>query len=103
MAPKRNNIERFERQTFISGVENGFVRFPYGGWQAGLVRHAISVDDVRWATGLLSGLTDRQWQDAFRAGGYDEALGARFIKKIQSNIAEGRRITGDAAIAERRP
>jgi len=101
--PKRNNIERFERQTFISGIEDGFVRFPYGGWQPELVRHAISVDDVRWATALLSGLTERQWQDAFRAGGYDETLSARFIRKLQSNIAEGRRIAGDAAIAERRP
>jgi hypothetical protein len=88
LAPKRNNIERFERQRFITGVNDGFVDFTYHGWQPELVRHAIRVEDVLWAAGLLGSLTDRQWQDAFRAGGYPDDLSARFIRKIKANIAQ---------------
>ena len=33
---------------------------------------------------LLAGLSERQWQDAFRAGGYNPEVSARFIRKISS-------------------
>ena len=92
LAPKRNNIERFERQRFITGVTDGFVDFTYHGWQPQLVRHAIRVEDVQWAAGLLAGLTDRQWRDAFRAGGYPDELGARFLLKIKANIAQAQQL-----------
>jgi len=90
LAPKRNNIEKFERQTFITGVTGGFVDFTYRGWQPRLVRGAITVEDVRWAAALLSRLSDRQWHDAFRAGGFTDNLSERFIRKLKANIAEGR-------------
>jgi len=44
------------------------------------------VDEVRWAGTLLARLTDRQWHDAFRAGGYPTDVADRFIRKIRSNI-----------------
>jgi len=104
MAPKRNNIERFERQPFIKGVSGGFVQFVYSGWQPSLLRRAITVDEVRWATGLLGGLSDRQWRDAFRAGGYANDLAERFIRKIKANILAGRQLEPtDGRLAERRP
>jgi hypothetical protein len=93
-APKRNNIDRFERQKFITGVTDGFVDFTYHGWQPRLVRRAITVDDVRWAAALLAGLSDRQWHDAFRAGGYTDDLSARFIRKIKGNLAQAQAIAG---------
>ena len=92
LAPKRNNIEEFERERFITGVSGSFVDFKYSGWQAGLVRRAITVDDVRWAVGLLAQLSDRQWHDAFRAGGYSDELSERFIRKLKANIADGQRL-----------
>ena len=64
------------------------------GWQPGLVRHAITSDDVRWAAALLAGLSDRQWHDAFRAGGYPDDLSERFIRKLKANIAAGAAIAG---------
>jgi hypothetical protein len=94
LAPKRNNIDRFERQTFITGVTDGFVNFKYHGWQPELVRHAITVEDVQWAAALLAGLSDRQWNDAFRAGGYTDDLSARFLRKIKANIAQAQAIGG---------
>jgi|SRR5580765_839879 len=96
MAPKRNNIDRFERQKFITGVTDGFVDFTYHGWQPGLVHRAITVDDVRWAAALLAGLSDRQWHDAFRAGGYPDDLSQRFLRKIKANLAQAQGIAGGA-------
>ena len=92
LAPKRNNIEEFERETFISRVEGNFVEFKYGGWQPGLLHRTITVDDVQWACALLAGLSDRQWRDAFRAGGYPDDLSERFIRKLKANIAAGQRL-----------
>jgi hypothetical protein len=42
-------------------------------------RDRITAGDVRWAGHLLARLTDRQWRDAFRAGGYVPELADRFI------------------------
>jgi hypothetical protein len=94
LAPKRNNIEEFERETFITGVTGNFVNFKYGGWQAGLLHHSITIDDLRWAVTLLAGINDRQWHDAFRAGGYSDALTERFLRKLKTNIAAGQQLAG---------
>ena len=90
---KRDDIDTFERHTVIEGVEDGFVKFDYQGRQPELVKHRISVDDAQWAANLLGGLTDTQWRDAFRAGGYEPALADRFIRKIQDSIAAARQLT----------
>jgi hypothetical protein len=37
-------------------------------------------------------LSDRQWQDAFRAGGYDPDIAARFIRTVRQKLAVGRRL-----------
>jgi hypothetical protein len=34
-------------------------------------------------------LTDRQWKDAFRAGGYPPELADRFIRRFKQKIDEG--------------
>jgi hypothetical protein len=44
---------------------------------------------------LLGALSDQQWSDAFRAGGYDPAVADRFIGRLRQKIADGRRL-GDA-------
>jgi hypothetical protein len=85
---EKNDPGRFERQPFVSGVENGFVVFPYSGWHQELYRGRITPADVRWACELLSRLTDRQWDAAFKSGGYDPATAARFKKAIQTRIAQ---------------
>jgi hypothetical protein len=87
---KRNNLEEFERQRWIRKVSNGFVEFRYGGRHPELMRR-IPVEDVRWACELVGRLTEQQWQDAFRAGGYPADDARRFIHKLRGNIEEGRR------------
>jgi len=90
---RRNNLEEFERHEWIQGVKNGVVEFRYGGWNSELTR-GISVDDLRWACELVGGLTERQWEDAFRAGGYPSDLAQRFIHILRARIDEGRKIAG---------
>lgn len=92
LAPFRNNVDLFEQRGFIRGVRDRFVVFDYNGFHQELVRDRITVDDVRWAAALLARLRDRQWADAFRAGGYDATTAARFIGKLRAGIEQGLRL-----------
>jgi hypothetical protein len=91
-APLKNDADAFERHPFITGIRNGFVQFHYRGWHQELVRDRISPEDVAWACDLLGRLSDRQWQDAFRAGGYDPDVAGRFIRVLRGKLAMGRRL-----------
>jgi hypothetical protein len=95
LSPRRNNIDRFERQRFITGLSKGIVKFSYDGKRPELFRH-ITVEDVRWANALLSELDDRQWRDAFRAGGYPSDISERFIRKIKANIFLAQQVAHNA-------
>jgi hypothetical protein len=88
----KNDPERFAQQPFISGVENGFVVFPYDGWHQELYRGRIRRDEAMWAADLLARLTDAQWHDAFRAGGYDPATEARFLAALERRIDQARKL-----------
>jgi hypothetical protein len=91
-APLRGDADAFARAKFVLGVRGGFVRFAYQGWHQELVRDRVTPDDVRWASGLLAQLSDRQWHDAFRAGGYPKPEAERFISTIKTRIAQGRAV-----------
>ena len=92
VAPRKNHPPSFERAPFLLGVTDGHVQFAYGGWYKSLVRDRITPRDVAWASNLLGRLTERQWKDAFRAGGYEPAVADRFITKLQQKIEQGRAI-----------
>jgi hypothetical protein len=78
----------FEQTPFITGVAGGTVQFDYRGRHRDLFRH-IAPADVRWICTELSRLTDRQWHDAFRAGGFAPPVAARFIRRMKQKIDEG--------------
>lgn len=99
-APRKGHPDTFERAPFILGVNNGHVDFAYKGLYAKLVRDRITPEDVAWASNLLGQLSDRQWQDAFRAGGYEPEVANRFIRKLREKIEEGRK-AGRAANTDR--
>jgi hypothetical protein len=84
----RNNLEDFEQQGFIRGVNGNRVEFDYNGIYKSVV-DIVTVDDVVWTCRLLSRLSDEQWNAAFAAGGYAPDQSARFIAKLKSKIAEG--------------
>lgn len=84
----RGDIDVFEKVPFIRGVEDGKVRFEYRGRHRDLFEN-IRPADVRWICEQLNTLSDRQWQDAFRAGGVEPPLSDRFIRRMKQKIAEG--------------
>ena len=84
----RDDIDVFDRTRFVTGVENGFVKFEYHGLHQTLIER-IKPSDVRWICARLSRLTDKQWSDAFRAGGYLEPTAQRYIRRLKLKIAEG--------------
>jgi len=95
----RGDIDVFEKTPFIRGVTDGHVVFEYHGRHEDLFR-SISVADVEWICRRLTRLSDRQWRDAFRAGGYGEPLASRFIRRLKAKVAEGLTL---AASGEQRP
>jgi hypothetical protein len=90
LAPQRGDPDIFEREPFIDGLKDGFVQFNYHGWHQELLKH-ITPEDVTWASEWLGQLSERQWCDAFRAGGYEPVIADRFIGRLREKIAEGSR------------
>lgn len=78
----------FEQTPFITGVADGKVRFDYRGRHRVLFQD-LTPSDVRWICTRLERLTDRQWQDAFRAGGFAPPAADRFIRRMKHKITEG--------------
>lgn len=84
----RNDVDVFEKTPYIRSVRDGRVRFDYRG-RHGRLFDDISPADVRWISERLDRLTDTQWADAFRAGGYDPPTATRFIHRMKQKINEG--------------
>ena len=86
----RNEIADFEEQGFITRIdrERGRVEFDYRGIYEDVIS-SVTPEDVRWACERLDRITDAQWRDVFRAAGYREDEGARFVAKIKEKIAQG--------------
>ena len=89
LGPFKSDPDAFDREPFIIGVEQNHVRFAYTGYYEKYVSDRITADDVVWTTRLLGALTDRQWHDAFRAGGYDQPTTARFLGTLRKRIHAG--------------
>ena len=83
----RGDLGVFEQTPFITGVADGKVQFDYRGRHRVLFEN-ITPADVRWICTQLSRLTDAQWHDAFRAGGFASPIADRFIR---ADEAEDRR------------
>jgi hypothetical protein len=92
IAPTRNDPELFARSGFITGITGGFVEFDYQGFHQELLRRRITADDVRWAGSLLARLSERQWHDAFRAGGYERGVAEKFVRALSERIASSQAI-----------
>ena len=66
---RRNNLEAFEAQGFVKGVDADGVEGDYRGIDRELL-DSVTAADLRWTCELLGRLSEQQWLDAFRAGGY---------------------------------
>jgi hypothetical protein len=84
----KNDLEGFEESGFIDGVEDGYVTFSYSGPNKHLVS-GLTPAHVQWTAALFARLSDEQWHDAFRAGGYSREEAERYIAKFKEKIAAG--------------
>jgi hypothetical protein len=84
----RGDVKIFEETPFIRGMSGKYVRFDWRGRHANLIDH-MTPADVRWICEKLQRLSDRQWQDAFRAGGYAPEVADRYIRRFKQKIGEG--------------
>jgi len=96
----RNDVDDFEKQGFIKGVNEGRIEFDYRGIYPDVVK-SVTPADVAWACERLSRLTDTHWRDAFRAAGYGDEETRRFVTKIKSKIDEGLRLAAADRSARR--
>jgi hypothetical protein len=88
LEPRRGYIDGFEKEPFIADAKDGRVEFGFRGRHQDLFEK-VSVDDVKWTSARLLKITDRQWVDAFRAGGFTDEAAARFIARIRQKAQEG--------------
>jgi hypothetical protein len=92
----RSDVDGFEREPFIKSVAQT-VEFHYrGAWREPHLGRQVTPGDVRWMCELLSRLSLQQWQDAFRAGGYEAPVADRFIRRLRQKIAEGQTLLADS-------
>ena len=84
----RNNIDDFEKQRLVLGVEGGRVQFDYHARHKELLEN-ITPADVVWICQMFSRITDAQWADLFRGAAMPEEVGVRYARKIKSKIQEG--------------
>jgi hypothetical protein len=76
----------FEEQGCSTGIdEHARSQFDYRGIYRDVIG-TITLADVEWACSLLSRLSDEQWNDAFRAGGYNPDETRRYVAKIKTKI-----------------
>ena len=87
--PRRGDPFLFSRTPFILGVREGFVRFNYNGRHQELVQR-ITPANMRWMARLVGRLSNKQWQDAFRAAGYGPTATETFVTRIQEKLDEAR-------------
>ncbi len=93
----RDKIEDFESQRLVKRVDRSNVVFDYHGRHRELFRD-IAPADVVWMCRLFAQLTDRQWQDAFRAANYQQPLAGRFIAHLKTKVQQGLDLAPQAGI-----
>lgn len=81
----RDDLEGFEEHRFVTRTTEDRVFFEWHG-RHGELLEPITPEDVRWIGDQLAELTDQQWIDAFRAGGYTRDEARPFISRMQEEI-----------------
>lgn len=83
----------FESQGFIKRLgDSSRIEFDYRGIYRDVI-DTVTPEQIRWTCELLSRLSEQQWREAFRAGGYSSDQTARYVAKIKAKIAQGLELT----------
>jgi hypothetical protein len=81
----RNAPADYASDKFIEGVEAGRVRFSYDGKNKEIMQD-VTVADAQWLAGILSRLSDKQLEDAFRAANYTDEEVRLLAKSVRARI-----------------
>jgi hypothetical protein len=86
-----SDLDDFTREKFIRGVKkDGRVDLYYHPVILNRsVEDDLTVDDVLWTCRRLARLSDRQWRDAFRAGGYSEEEVTAYVEHLKRKVRDG--------------
>ena len=79
------SVDACARVLHYRAINGDAVDFDDRGVDAALV-DSLMVADLRWTGRLLSRLSERQWLDAFRAGGYTADQSARYVRKTREKM-----------------
>jgi hypothetical protein len=86
-AGTKDQPDQYARESFITGVNKGAVRFHYKGKDK-LALKGIPTENARWMGMMLGRLSEKQLSEAFRAGGYGESEIVMLVRAMQRRIAE---------------
>jgi type II secretory pathway pseudopilin PulG len=96
----RNEPDDYAKTRFVKEVSGNTVKFAYSG-KSGSLFNNITVEDAKWIGEMLSRLTDKQLNDAFRAANYDQADIALLTGAVRKKINELVNIQGGSAASTR--
>jgi hypothetical protein len=104
----KNNLKAYQSSKFITKVTPKYVNFSFPRFPPFLYVfdlphfvHQVSLrsvgdrvprGDAKWVGSLLAQLSDKQIEDAFRAGGYSPEQVEAYSKAVQKRIAELNRL-----------
>jgi len=83
----RNEPEDYASDKFVEGVEGGQVRLHFSGKNSDLMR-GITAEHASWLGSILSRLSDRQIEDAFRAANYTPEEVRLLSAEVRQRIEE---------------
>jgi hypothetical protein len=81
----RNEPDEYAESEFIKDLKNGKIKFEFNGKGMELLKN-ITVEDGRWLASLLTQLSDKQIEDAFRAAGYVDSDAALLTQSVKNRI-----------------
>lgn len=82
----KGDPEAFADEKFINEVEDGKVIFYHRRARGRSMLKDISVGSARWMGDLLGQLSNKQLSDAVRAGGYEGAEAATYVRVLRGRI-----------------
>ncbi len=85
--PDRNNPKAYARSHLVNGTKGDRVDLHFRSKRGNLYKN-ISVADVRWITGWLSRLNDRQIEDAFRSANYSPDESRMMTQAVRRRVRE---------------
>ncbi len=103
-AQSKNNLKAYQSAKFITKVTASHVSFSFPRFPPFLyvfdlphfvhqvrmrsVGNDVPREDAKWIGSLLAQLSEKQIEDAFKAGGYSPEDAAAYTKAVQGRIAE---------------